>query len=677
MGRRGRVVRRGLHRAPTAVRLRSAPLSRSASWTFLVIPLVVLSLFVLAMIVVRVLYTGSSDHTAIAWNLCLAWIPFLLALFVSGRAAPGWTPGVTLIALLWLIFLPNAPYLVTDLKYVGQSDSVPVLYDVLLLSAAAWTGLLLGLTSVLVMHATGRRYVGPTRSWALVVAVLALSSFGIYLGRIQRWNTWDLVVRPGALSHAGWRAALHPFSHPDPLAMTVLFTLFLVATYLVLYAFATHAPGEPERARDGRGRPRLLLLITLAETGGAQTYVSLLLPALTKQFEVIVAAHGQGPLRVAAQASGARFVELEHLRRGINPFRDALGLVELVRLCRRERPEILHANSSKAGVLGRIAGALARVPIRVFTVHGWAFAAYRGLPGRLYLWADRLVRPLTTLVICVAENERELGLRARTCLPERSVVVHNAVDVGSFTRRRHAGGPPSIISVGRFAYPKDYATLVQALAAVDADYRASLVGEGPARPAVAADVRRLLAGHVELLGARRDVPELLASADVFALSSRSEGLPISVLEAMAARLPVVATDVGGMSELVVDGETGFLVPPADPKALAEALERLLLDTGLRRQFGAAARRRAEQRFDLARFREAHLTLYERELELRGLPLPEPEPRSREREERRFADHQQNQREPAYEQETGFARRRSNGHLTTDRAERGSIENQTR
>src|SRR5438067_10065278 len=406
-------------------------------------------------------------------------------------------------------------------------------------------------------------------------------------------------------------------------------------------------------------------------------------PTVAEQFEVTVAAHGDGPVRDAAEAAGVRFVPVKHLRRGINPFRDALALVELVRLCRRERPEILHANSSKAGVLGRIAGVLAGVPIRIFTAHGWAFAAYPGLAGWLYLWADRIVQPLTTQVICVAEHERELGIGARSCVPERSVVVHNAVDVGSFAAIPHVHEPPQIISVGRFAYPKDYPTLVDALARIDADYRVTLVGEGPDRPTVTTDARRRLAGRAELVGARRDVRELLAAADLFVLSSRSEALPISVLEAMAAGLPVVATDVGGVSELVVDGETGFLVPPADAKALAQALETLLREPRLRRRFGAAARRRAEQRFDLPRFREAHLRLYRRELELRSRPVTippsrttgqlEPEPRSGEREKRRLADHEQHEREPTRQQEARFARAGRSRRLAADRAKGSSIE----
>jgi glycosyltransferase involved in cell wall biosynthesis/uncharacterized membrane protein len=584
--------------------------------------LAVLSLFAVTMIGLRIVYTQSWDHIAIGWNLLLAWIPFVAALVVSNRAAPG-AHNLRLIAatLIWLLFLPNAPYLITDLKYVGQSDSVPVLYDVLLLFAAALTGLLLGLLSLLLMHVVARRFVGPVHGWALVGTVLALTSFGIYLGRIHRWNSWDLVVRPTPLFDTAWNAVLQPRA----IALTGLFTCFLAATYLVLHSFPIRPPGPSARLQgpdEAARRPRVLLLITLAEVGGAQTYLSLLLPAIADCFDVTVAAHGPGPLRDAARAAGARFVPLTHVRRSIRPLRDVLGFVELVRLFRREQPQILHANSSKAGVLGRLAAPLAGVPIRIFTVHGWAFAAYRGPAGRLYLWADRIVRPLTTLVICVARRERELGVRAGACVPDRSVVVHNAVDIRAFARARSSAGMPRIISVGRFAYPKDYATLVEALAAVETEYHAILVGGGPARSVAANDVRRRgLARRVELLGPRPDVPELLASADLFVLSSRSEGLPISILEAMATGLPVVATDVGGVSELVVEGTTGLLVPPGDSTAFADAVERLLRDPDLRRRFGGAARLRAEQHFDVTCFRDAHIELYRRELERGGFLCP--------------------------------------------------------
>jgi glycosyltransferase involved in cell wall biosynthesis len=371
--------------------------------------------------------------------------------------------------------------------------------------------------------------------------------------------------------------------------------------------------------------PRVLILITLAEAGGAQTYVAQLLPAVAEHCEVVVAAHGDGPLRDAARDAGVRFVALRHVRRALHPGHDLLGLLELMALIRRERPDIVHANSSKAGVLGRLAALLMRVPSRVFTVHGWAFKAYTGLASSLYRWADRLMGPLTSLTICVSETERAAGLAAGTCRARSTVVIPNAVDVDAATRARHDGDPPRIISVGRLAAPKDALTLVRALAALGPiPFSALLVGDGPDREVVEAQVRSLeLEARVALAGARTDVPALLAGADVFVLSSRSEGAPISILEAMAAGLPVVASEVGGVGELVADGETGLLVPAGDPERLAAALGSLLADPALRRRLGAAGHARARERFDLPAFRDAHLELYARELVRSGAPAVLP------------------------------------------------------
>jgi glycosyltransferase involved in cell wall biosynthesis len=369
----------------------------------------------------------------------------------------------------------------------------------------------------------------------------------------------------------------------------------------------------------------VLLLITLAEVGGAQAYVASLLPALVDGFDVAVAAHGNGPLREAARRSGVRFVPLRHVRRAISPWRDAAGLVELVRLLRRERPDILHASSSKAGILGRLAAAVTGVPIRIFTVHGWAFTAHSGAAARLYRLADRLVRPLTTVTVCIAEHERAAGLAAGTCRAAGTVVIPNAIDAKAVPRARHDRAIPVLVAVGRLKAPKDFLTLVRAIALLPQDScECLIVGEGPDRAELDAEIERLrLRDRVTLAGERSDVPELLAGADVFVLSSASEGMPISVLEAMAAGLPVVATSVGGVPELVADGENGFLVDPGDPEGLASALGRLLADRELRRRLGEAGHARVRERFDLGPFRRAHVELYSRELASRMLPAPRP------------------------------------------------------
>jgi glycosyltransferase involved in cell wall biosynthesis len=296
----------------------------------------------------------------------------------------------------------------------------------------------------------------------------------------------------------------------------------------------------------------------------------------------------------------------------------------LVRVFRRERPDILHANSSKAGVLGRLAARVAGVPIRIFTVHGWAFSAYSGIKGRLYYWGDRLVEPLTTVTICVSEGERKAGIAAGTCDAERTVVIPNAVDVDGAPRASHQRKMPRIIAVGRLKAPKDFLTLVRAAGMLPEGAETLIVGEGPDRPRLEQEIRALgVAERVRLLGERYDVPKLLADADVFVLSSASEGMPVSVLEAMAAGLPVVSSHVGGVPELVVDGETGILVRPGDASALAAALSSLIADPAERRRLGAAGRARAEERFDLEPFRRAHVELYSRELARRGLPVPAP------------------------------------------------------
>jgi glycosyltransferase involved in cell wall biosynthesis len=367
------------------------------------------------------------------------------------------------------------------------------------------------------------------------------------------------------------------------------------------------------------------LLVTLAETGGAQTYVASLVPALLGPYDVTVAAHGDGPLRTTAARAGADFIPLRHVRRAIDPWHDVLGLVELVRLMRSVRPHIVHANSSKAGILGRIAAGLTRVPVRIFTAHGWAFNATTGVGAVAYRWAERLVRPLTTATVCVSESERAAGVAARTCDPKTTVVIRSGIDAVGRPVASPLRADPRIVAVGRLQAPKDPVTLVRALAKLPGGrFEALLVGDGPDRPAVEAELRRLeLEGVVELAGEREDVAEILAGSDIFVLASRSEAFPLTVLEAMAAGLPVVAPRVGGLGELVVEGETGLLVAPGDPAALASAIVRLVDDPELRARLGGAGRARVEAHFTFESFLESHLDLYRRQLARSGVVRPAP------------------------------------------------------
>ena len=201
-----------------------------------------LSVFAVALVVVRIAYTGSSQGSYLVWNLFLAWVPFVLAVLVYDGARRGVSR--TLLGagvLLWLLFFPNAPYIVTDFKHLESLAGAPEWFDVVVLTAFAWSGLLLGLLSLYLVHSVARRVVGALNAWALVLAVLALSSFGIFLGRFQRWNSWDVFTSPQTLLAD---AAEHA-TDVRTVSVTVLFTGFLTASYFVVYSFMRLAALEP------------------------------------------------------------------------------------------------------------------------------------------------------------------------------------------------------------------------------------------------------------------------------------------------------------------------------------------------------------------------------------------------------------------------------------------------
>jgi uncharacterized membrane protein len=207
-----------------------------------------LSALVVAMIAVRVLYTGNDYYTNLVWNLFLAWIPFGLAVY----AYDGYRKGQGRLQLwaaggLWLLFFPNALYIITDFKWLRDWAGAPIWYDVVLVSAAAWCGLLLGFGSLYLMQGIVRVAIGTARAWAFALGTLALGSFGVYLGRFERWNSWDVFTRPGHLVQSLLPHIAHPQDHPKALAAMVLFTAFLAMSYLVFYAFA-QPEAEPLRS---------------------------------------------------------------------------------------------------------------------------------------------------------------------------------------------------------------------------------------------------------------------------------------------------------------------------------------------------------------------------------------------------------------------------------------------
>jgi uncharacterized membrane protein len=198
-----------------------------------------LSGLVAVLVAFRIAYSHSFEDVPFLWNLFLAWIPFALALLIYDRHRRGARPVQPLaLGLLWLLFFPNAPYIVTDFGYLTDMTGKTFWFEGLLIGTAAVTGLLLGFMSLYLIQAIVRRVAGARYAWLFVFVALALSSVGVYLGRVLRWNSWDVFVRPGSLLAELARVLVDPFAHPRPIAMTILFTSFLLASYAIFYSLA-------------------------------------------------------------------------------------------------------------------------------------------------------------------------------------------------------------------------------------------------------------------------------------------------------------------------------------------------------------------------------------------------------------------------------------------------------
>ncbi len=203
------------------------------------------SAFCVALLVARWVYSEPGAYRFLGWNLFLAWIPLLAAVGVYDMQRRGFRARKLVpLAALWLLFLPNAPYLLTDLIHLGSRDDAPLWFDLVLFSAFAWTGALLGFLSIYLMQVVVRRVAGAGWSWALVGGSLLASAFGIYLGRSLRWNSWDFLTEPQALLSDVWARVSDPLGHPRSFGMTVAMTALLSVMYLVLYAFAQLPSGE-------------------------------------------------------------------------------------------------------------------------------------------------------------------------------------------------------------------------------------------------------------------------------------------------------------------------------------------------------------------------------------------------------------------------------------------------
>jgi glycosyltransferase involved in cell wall biosynthesis len=353
-------------------------------------------------------------------------------------------------------------------------------------------------------------------------------------------------------------------------------------------------------------------VITRLTVGGSSENTVSMIEALERfgyASTLVLGPESEGPTVEDARRRGCRIVELDGLVREVSPARDVAAVLQLYRLFRRARPAIVHTHTSKAGFVGRLAAWLARVPAVIHQPHGHIFYGYWSRPRTAMFvalervaahWTDRLV---TLTPREIAEHlERGIGSAAQYAVVPSGVptqALREAAPSRAAARARLglSAGAYVVAGVGRFVPIKGFDLLVEALAGLVArvpDAHVLLIGDGVERGALQARAAALgVADRLHVSGAVSDVTGVLPAADVLAAPSRNEGMGRVLVEAMALGLPVVGTRVGGIADVIVDGESGLVVPPEDADALAEALIDLGLDVARRAKLGEGARPRAE------------------------------------------------------------------------------------
>ena len=394
-------------------------------------------------------------------------------------------------------------------------------------------------------------------------------------------------------------------------------------------------PGNAERVR-------VLRIIARLNVGGPALHTTLLTQRLDpRRYDARLVAGteepGEGNYPRLHGAALPRLTVLPSLGREVRGAADAMVFAQLLRLMRVVRPHVVHTHTAKAGTLGRLAAKAARVPVVVHTYHGHVFHGYFA-PGRtrVFLTIERALGRWTDCLLAVSETVRRELLALGVGAPARFRVMPLGLDLDRYAAADARRGElcaelglsrdvPVVAIVARLVPIKAHEVFLRAARRVREMLPASqflVVGDGERRQALEALAAELgLGASVRFLGWRRDLERVYADAWVVALTSRNEGSPVSLIEAMAAERPVVATRVGGVPDLVEDGVTGRLVAPGDPEALAAALTALLQDPERRQALGRAARARVLPAFAASRLVGDIDALYGELLRAKGVAVP--------------------------------------------------------
>jgi len=365
----------------------------------------------------------------------------------------------------------------------------------------------------------------------------------------------------------------------------------------------------------------ILHLIGTTESGGAENVLLTLAASLNKRrYNSLVALLGQGKLHAWLKGNGIAVEVLDFSERYYSHINMPLFISNLCHFIKKRRINLVHSHLFGMNLYGCLATRLSGIPM-IATVHDKYYVLEKGRRSFGY----KVIGTLCSKLVAVSYDIKDAIQNCTNLKADRIMVIHNGVDLGKYTgytdiksKKRELGLPPSVPivgTVGELSPVKGHKYLLKAAAIVlkgSPHVKFLIVGDGHLRKNLESQCKELgIEQSVILLGFRNDVAELLKIMNIFTLTSISEGLSLAILEAMAAGKPVVATDVGGNSEIIVDDETGFLVPPRNPDAIASKIMLLLENEEIARDMGKRAQKRVEERFSLERMVKTYEELYER------------------------------------------------------------------
>ncbi|MBI3685605.1 glycosyltransferase family 4 protein [Candidatus Azambacteria bacterium] len=367
---------------------------------------------------------------------------------------------------------------------------------------------------------------------------------------------------------------------------------------------------------------KILFVITKAEIGGAQKYVRDLAHAAQRDgFDVTVASEANSHLWEEMHDAEIPFREIKSVRREISFFGDIKLFWELFWLIRKEKPDILHLNSSKVGAVGAVAGKLAHVPYIIFTAHGWVFNEQRPKWQKsVFTLITKIAARFQDIIICVSEYDKKRAGELNIAPEEKLVTIYNGVDVSALkplsrkeARVRLTLGEKDFVvgTVANFYKNKSLDTLVfAAISAHSSPVKFVIIGEGPEKEKIEDLIAKYkLEDRFILTGAIQNAASYLKAFDVFALPSKKEGFPYALLEAMAAKLPCVASAVGGVPEILHDGKNGILISHMTPGKLWDAVAGLSKNKKRAQELGASAAETIALKFSLESSIQKTLGLY--------------------------------------------------------------------